>query len=199
MDEMLSFEEQLYRDMVDRAFKRSDTRSFSNGKTEHAAYLIRRFFDHAASTVRLHCGSLAKEMEGVQVYESPDLISSALDFLRRRDTRLLIVLQGRIDADSFDEHPLLGAIAGAEPAVRGTTRVYKHGIQMGIDGNRVTFPHFMVMDQKGYRIELDAKKVLASANVNDVSQSQRLAKFFDLVLLRPNEPADWAYPGNQTA
>ena len=51
MDEIVSFEEQLYRDMVDRRFKGNDPRSFNNRKPEHAAYLIGRFFDHATSTI----------------------------------------------------------------------------------------------------------------------------------------------------
>lgn len=194
MDEIVSFEEQLYREMVDRAFNGNDTRSFSNGKPEHAAYLIRRFFDHASATIRLYCGSLARTMSGVQVYESSDVISSALGFLRRENTRLLIVLQDKIDADSPDEHPLLRAIARAEPRIEGSTRVYTNGVQMGGNGNPVTIPHFMVMDQKGYRIEVDTRKVIASAKVNDVSQSQRLAQFFDQVLVRPNAPPDWAHP-----
>ena len=199
MDQMLSFEEQLYREMVDRAFKRNDTTSFSNGRPEHAAYLVRRFFDHATTSIRLYCGSLARTMDGVKVYESSDVISSALDFLRRRDTRLCIVLQNRIDARSFDEHPLLRAISGAETDVRGTTRVYTNGVQMGGNGNPVTIPHFMVMDRKGYRIEVDTRRAMASAKVNDLSQSQRLAHFFDQVLVRQNEPADWSYPANQAA
>ena len=198
MDEMLSFEELLYRDMVDRAFERNDTRSFSNGKPEHAAYLIRQFFDHATSTVRLYCGSLAKTMQGVQVYESSDVIVSVLDFLRKKDTRLLMVLQEKIDADSFDGHPLLGAIAGAESDVKGTVRVYKSAVEADGNGNPVSIPHFMVMDQKGYRIEIDPKKTMASAKVNDVTQAQRLARFFDRVLVA-NRRAEWAYPANPTA
>ncbi len=93
MDEMVSFEEQLYREMVDRAFKGNDPQSFSNGKPEHAAYLIGRYFDHARSTIRLYCGSLARAVNGIQVYASSDVIGSALDFLRRPNSRLLIVLE----------------------------------------------------------------------------------------------------------
>ena len=107
MDEIVSFEEQLYRDMVDRRFKGNDPRSFNNRKPEHAAYLIGRFFDHATSTIRLYCGNLARAMNGVQ-------------------------MEG--------------------------------------NGNPVTIPHFMVMDQKGYRIEVDTRKVIATAKVNDVSR-----------------------------
>lgn len=194
MDEMVSFEEQLYRDMVDRAFKGNDPRSFSNGKPEHAAYLIRQFFDHATSTIRLYCGSLARAINGVQVYASSDVIGSALEFLRRPHTRLLIVLENEIDAQSRDEHPLLRAIAGAEPRLGGATRVYTNGVRMGGNGNPVTIPHFMVMDQKGYRIEVDSRKVIASAKVNDLSQSQSLARFFDQVLVERNEPAVWEHP-----
>lgn len=71
---MVSFEEQLYRDMVDRAFKGNDSRSFSNGKPEHAAYLIRRFFDHATSTIRLYCGSLARAINEVDAKKSYDKV-----------------------------------------------------------------------------------------------------------------------------
>ena len=35
-----------------------------------------------------------------------------------------------------------------------------NGVQMGGNGNPVTIPHFMVMDQKGYRIEVDTRKVI---------------------------------------
>ena len=199
MDEMVSFEEQLYREMVDRAFKGNDPQSFSNGKPEHAAYLIGRFFDHARSTIRLYCGSLARAVNGVQVYASSDVIGSALDFLRRPNSRLLIVLENEIDARSRDDHPLLKAISVAEPHVRGTTRVYMNGVQMGDSGNPVKIPHFMVMDQKGYRIEVDSRKVIASAKVNDVSQSQTLARFFDQVLVERNNPAVWEHPTERAA
>ena len=199
MDELVSFDEQLYRDMVDRAFKGNDPRSFSNGKPEHAAYLIGRFFDHATSTIRLYCGSLARAMNGVQVYASSDVIGSALEFLRRPNTRLLIVLEKEIDAHSRDEHPLLRAISRAEPQVGGTTHVYTNGVQMGGNGNPVTIPHFMVMDQKGYRIEVDTRKVIASAKVNDVSQSQTLTRFFDQVLVERNKPAVWEHPTERAA
>ena len=199
MDELVSFEEQLYREMVDRAFKGNDPRSFSNGKPEHAAYLIGRFFDHARSTIRLYCGSLARAMNGVQVYASSDVIGSALDFLWRPDTRLLIVLENEIDAQSRDDHPLLKAISVAEPHVRGTTRVYTNGVRMGDTGNPVTIPHFMVMDQIGYRMEVDYRKVIASATVNDVSQSQTLARFFDQVLIERNKPVVWEHPTERAA
>ena len=199
MDETVSFEEQLYRDMVDRAFKGNDPRSFSNGKPEHAAYLIGRFFDHATSTIRLYCGNLARAINGIQVYASSDVIGSALEFLRRPNTRLLIVLENEIDAQSRDEHPLLRAISRAEPHVGGTTHVYTNGVQMGGNGNPVTIPHFMVMDQQGYRIEVDSRKVIASAKVNDVSQSQSLARFFDQVLVERNKPAVWEHPTERAA
>ena len=48
--------------------------------------------------------------------------------------------------------------------------------------------------QKGYRIEVDSRKVIASAKVNDVSQSQSLARFFDQVLVEQNKPAVWEHP-----
>ena len=138
-------------------------------------------------------------MNGVQVYASSDVIGSALEFLRQPNTRLLIVLENETDAQSRDEHPLLRAISGAEPHVRGTTHVYTNGVQMGGNENPVTIPHFMVMDQKGYRIEVDTRKVIATVKVNDVSQSQSLARFFDQVLVERNKPAVWEHPTERAA
>ena len=57
----------------------------------------------------------------------------------------------------------------------------------------------MVVDQKGYRIEVDSRKVIASAKVNDVSQSQTLARFFDQVLVDRNKPAVWEHPTERAA
>ena len=195
----LSLEERLYREMVDEAFAHDLDKSFSNGKSAHAIYLIEKFFSHAQSTIRLYSGTLArhwKEDDGgkIKIYASSNLIGSVLTFLRKDDTRLDIVVDQAIDVedgDSVGDHPLLKAIGTAEPPIRGTVRVFvDRRYEPPEDVPRA--PHFMVIDRKGFRIETDPDKAEASANVNDVPLAIRIANFFDRALVAERETT-WSH------
>ena len=182
-DEYSLRDEQLYRKMVDRAFEEKENKSFSNGRPQHAAYLMQKFFERAQSTIRLYSGCLKKQWGGVQIFESSGVIGAALEFLRQEGSRLTIVLEKDIDGGSPEDHPFLLAVKNAEPAIRGSVRVCAKTVEITPPP-----PHFMVMDKRGYRVETKADEIVASANVNDEPLAQRIASFFDGVLVSNSTP-----------
>ena len=99
-----------YYQIVDQAFQSERTRFISNGRPEHAAYLMEKFFAEAKSSVCLFSGHLSRVVGGVEVYSSKEVINAAKSFLRRSGSKLDIILAGDIDVDegeSAEDHPLL--------------------------------------------------------------------------------------------
>ena len=186
-------DEQDYFLAVDEALADSIDRLISNGKPQHAAYLIEKFLDHAQQVVRIFSGRLARTVNGVEVYGN-DKILAAIDKLLKKGASLHIVLQQDIDlrtGETWTDHPV----------AQLASRLRKKGVMNGVLDIRKAskgslaylkdkdFPyHWMVMDESAYRLETDTKKAKAHANFGDDEMAGKLARIFDRLLFEQAIP-----------
>lgn len=172
--------ERIYFEFVDRASEAAQYRVISNGQPGHAAYLIYTFLKNARERLRLYCGSLRQDVDGVKVYADPAICKEAVSFLARGG-KLDVLVEDDIhvgEGQAPRDHPLLAAI-----------------IQAGHEGDltlkRVMNPkpdiHFLVVDESAVRIETDKEKAKALANFHDVQFSQRAIQVFDQLAANAEE------------
>ena len=159
-------EPRSYYEIVDQAFESEHKRLISNGQPEHAAYLVRKFFEGAERHIRLFSGHLKRNVDDVPMFSSPDIIKAAKGFLRKPGAMLDIVLAGGIDVSEGGEpedHPLLAAIRYESNwgFLRGTLTLSMAGeVDKG-------FQHFLLMDDRAVRVETDSEKVKAIVAFGD--------------------------------
>ena len=169
-------DERLYFKMIDAAFTARNDRVISNGKPAHAVYLLHKFLDNAESNVKVLSGRLSRTFDGVLAYADPEMARAAIKFLRRRDSRLSILIADDIDVDpgqAAPDHPLLAAIERAE--INGRVTVAKADAQDRDDFDH----HFIVMDESASRVEFDTENAQAFVNLGDTGFASRLASAFD--------------------
>ena len=185
-------DERYYFETVEEVLEGRENIIISNGKPEHAVYLIHKFLTGAREAVRLFSGRLSRVYEGVLVYDRPEVAEAAQQFLRRGGKLTAIVGAG-LDVDegqSADEHPLVSA----------AREVQKQGQLRGVLDIRQAPPHaldalrkadydhhWMTMDADAYRLETDTKRIRAHVNFGDSVMTGRLVTIFDKLL----------YPGSQ--
>ena len=180
--------ERIYFGEVDRAFAASEDISISNGRPEHAIYLIHKFLTHARSVVRLFTGSLSRNHNGVVAYANPHITHAVRTFLARPASQLLVVAQKDIDVDegeSPEDHPLVLAAKEAERTgqLRGVlelSRASPDAIKALRVGN--VLHHFMLMDKRAFRLETDPHQATAFVNFGDQSTVDVLTSIFDDLL-----------------
>ena len=174
--------EAIYCKVVDDMFDSAEDFAISNGKPEHAAYLIYKFLRNAKSSVSLFSGCLEQVKDGVPIYRDPHILDAARRFLRRSGSMLRIVLQNPIDAASADQHPLVEAIWRDSEAqqTRGTLEIRQAsaGVISGLKRGEFLY-HFLVMDGRAHRVETDPHKPEAFANFGDRPYSEALEDLFD--------------------
>lgn len=189
--------EEAYKALIDRAFDHKTDLIISNGKAEHARYLIAKFIRNAEQVVRIYTGSLSRYVGDVPVYASDDVLEATRHFLSKRNSLLLIATENALDVDESGRHPLLeaaksmrtgnrelGGILWAGRASAGTVAhfgkiSYKH--------------HWQVMDEQAYRLEHDPANTKAHANFGTPEVAGSLARLFDQVLLHA-EPIEVIAP-----
>lgn len=186
--------ERLYFREIDLAQKKKLDMLISNGKPEHAAYLIDKFFRHAQSDVRLFSGQLSRTMGGVEMYGHPHIREAARG-LFKRGCRMYIVLEDPIDAPNHDpdRHPLV-TIANELKERRHLHMDSLLDIRMA-DSKSTAFlekhgylHHWMVMDDHAYRLETDTGTVKAHVNFNDEKAADALTSIFDNLLFDLGTP-----------
>ena len=170
-------QDRAYFRFIDDALRYKANRKIRNSKPAHTVYLVSRFFSCAQKNVRIYTGRLSRSVGSRRAYADPEIVRSAIEFLRREDSRLSIVILGEPDVDPgqpIDSHPLLTAIAEAE-GIRGTVCVSK-----GDPGEWKEFPyHFLIMDSEAVRIEFDGNCTDAAARFGDAHFAGRLVRIFD--------------------
>ena len=174
-------EDKAYFNAIDDALENADPRYISNGRPEHAAFLVHRFLENANKVVRIYSGGLTRSLDGVDVYGNSHIIGAARKFLRR-DGRILIAVQNDIDLPSggrIDDHPFVGS-----------TKDHCMGklvIKKAADTDKLTRFHWMVMDKSAYRLETDVEKATAHANFGTPEFAAQLALKFDTDLYAGGE------------
>ena len=182
--------DRLYRQLIDQVAADGEDRLISNGRPEHAAYLIRKFFSHASADIRLYTGRLARAFgrSEVPVYADKDVIESAKQFLRRPGTRLTILSEHALDVDfgrAAEDHPLIRSLV-KDDLKRGSLDVFR------LNQTSKSPFHFWVMDDTAYRVETDHRKAKALVNFGGGEMASQLVTLFDLLIVVSNRlvPAD---------
>ena len=170
-------EDRAYFRRIDDALKYRANRKIKNTKPAHTVYILNKFFSCARRDVRIYTGRLSRSIGALSAYADPEIVGSAIEFLRREDSRLSIVILGEPDVDPgqpIGSHPLLAAISEAD-GIRGTVRVAR-----GDTSEWKEFPyHFMIMDSEAVRIEFDGNCTDAAARFGDAHFAGRLVRIFD--------------------
>lgn len=170
-------DDRAYYRLIDDALRYRANRKIPNRKPAHTVYLLNRFFSCARRNVRIYTGRLSRTVGNVRAYADPEITGSAIEFLRRNDSCLSIVIVGEPDVDPgqpIGSHPLLAAISEAE-GIRGTVRVSR-----GNPRDWKELPHhFVIMDSEAVRIEFDGNSTDGAAKFGDAHLAGRLARIFD--------------------
>lgn len=182
--------EKLYFKQIDLALKESLDFPLSNGKPAHAVYLIDKFLRHATRHVRLYSGNLRRTWDDIDVYGHMRVLDAARVLLQRR-ADLSIVLEGEIDGGNVKEHPLIrNALKWRdEGSMKGVLDI-RQADQASIDflNDRDFNHHWMVMDERAYRLEADTGDVKAHVNFGNRVVAKALCDIFDKHLFRIAKP-----------
>ncbi len=184
-----SEEEKAYFEKVDTALAQGADLLFSNGRPQHAVYLIEKFFTHAKKEVRLFSGRLSRTVRGVEVYGN-HRIAAAVENLLTANVKLQVVLQDDIDVDAgqtWVDHPLAriearlkqaGKLSGSLDIRQSSPDSIRHLEEFSF------LNHWMVMDRTAYRLETNVRRAAAHVNFGDGKMANMLADIFDDVLFK---------------
>jgi len=173
-----------YRLLIDRLARGSVNQRIPNGHPMHAAILMESMFENARNDMRIFSGQLAGE-----TYDQPELIDAACRFLERPGARLRILLQDTLPIEELARKRLVVELAEKNSRrlgameLRTATGVYASGAAK----------HFAVMDDRGFRFEVDHPGTQAIANFNEQDAARDLSAAFDAAfrMAKPVICPDW--------
>ena len=173
-----SGEEQAYFQAVDAVFQSQEDRIISNGEPAHAVYILNKLLEGAERSVGIYTGKLAQTFNGVLAYSDPVIAESAAKLLSKENSELTIVIAGKPDVPDgqpIRKHPFLAALSKQE--IRGKLRVVEAS---ETDREEVNF-HFVVMDNKAVRIEIDTADAKAYVNFGRPDLAAKFGELLSLV------------------
>ena len=186
-------EEVFYFRYVDEMVRSERDEGLSNAKPEHAAYIIRKCLEGATEKVRVFTGRLKQHKDDIAVWADNGVIEAAREFLGKPDTQLLVVAEeGNIDADAPNAHPLIRELTNAKERgglmgkllIRTADKVSVKFLK-----ERDLCRHFVLMDNRGIRLETNPAKTQAHVNFNmNKSYSEAYGWVFDEVLFDVAQP-----------
>ena len=185
-------EEERYFRMIDTSAESEQEKIISNSVPAHAVYIIHKLLSIAQEKVDICTGSLRRSFKGVCAYADPELATAAIDFVNRGG-RLRIVILNEPDLDegqSLGQHPLLMALSEADFQEDGRVAVYKNSKE---EVAQATPYHFIVMDDKAVRLEIDPEKAEAYVSFNHKEAGKGLSDSFDWIA-KINEPPAFSVP-----
>lgn len=154
-----------YRQMIGRLARGRIDQIIPNGHPAHAAVLVEAMFDSAQRDVRIFTGSLAPE-----AYDQPYLVSAAKRFLEKPATRLRILIQKPLSRQALEQRLFFSELQDTKKVeIRTATGSYSLD-----DAN-----HFAVMDECGFRYELQHEATQAIANFRAPGIAGQLVTVFD--------------------
>ena len=163
-----------YREVIDQAIRDREDRDITNADPHHAAYIITKILEHAVTDVRIYTTKLAQSVKSIEVYASDILIDAAQSFLHKPKSRLSIL--SRRPIEDAEHHPLIAALRGDED---------RHGILTlaALKGKPDSeIPDFAVLDESGYRVEVDNRSASAVVNFGNETLATTLAGYFDAMI-----------------
>ena len=186
-------DERRYFQQVDGAHTGAADKVISNGRVEHAAYIIHKFLSHAQRKVCIFSGKLSRTYNGFSVFGNPRITEATGRFLARPESELTIVVEQELDLEPGEvaaDHPVVRAVEDAKRAGR------LHGIleirqasenDMGFLREKNFRNHWMVMDDHAYRLETNTAQAGAHVNFADRKTARALTMVFDRFLYGPGQ------------
>lgn len=161
-----------FEDRVRWASRHMDGEAFSVATPDHGRIVVARLFAVASRSVRILGGSLDS-----RVYASPEVLTSARQFLTGRDVELKILL----DVDQVDarrSHPFLQMVESFQAKV-------SVGI-LAVGAAELVDIHFIVADGLSYKLKSPKKVVSSIAAFGDRKGAENLESIFDAFLGTPD-------------
>ena len=181
--------ERRYFKIIDDALANGDDMQISNGKPQHAVYLLAKFLENASHSINMFSGRLSRYLDdgSVPAFADPHVLASACGFLER-DATLRVVLEGEPDVgpgtQDPERHPLVQVareLAGTG-RLRGSLDVRKVKDRALEALHQAKFDHhWMVMDGSAYRLELEPATTKAFANFGDAEYAEELEELFTVL------------------
>lgn len=155
-----------------------------NGSAVHAVQLMTTMFNFAQRSILLFTGSLmackppAKGGQAATpIYADEGLVKSATAFLGKKKTEFRVITEEPVKGMAY--HPLITAIKAlaASKGMKGSFSIAT--LNSGYrDKNPLKGHHFMLMDDRGYRLEVSHENAEAYANFNDKKDCGLLRRVF---------------------
>jgi len=187
-----TYEQQAYCDLVDEILLNRTDKEISNGKPEHAVYLMSKLFGLATTKIRLYSDHLKHAVpviggidgDVIDLYGEKEVIKNAIEFLKSPSASLEIVIEN--DIANLEQHQLVKTIKKAKEQglIQGKFEIKKinqSGLKWLKDNDFLN--HFLVADDHAYRIEIDDNpmnyQARANFNSNSTGYASGLLGLFD--------------------
>ncbi|MEC8325895.1 MAG: hypothetical protein VX100_07345 [Pseudomonadota bacterium] len=193
-------EQRFYCESVDHFATHRENQYISNGKAEHAIYLISKLFGMADNQLRIYSDRLKHTLtkedrddsgEPLDFYGHPELIKKAKRFLTKPGFKFTVVVENGLDDPQA--HPLIKLVKSLEKQgtlkadceFRQLTEEAKAELVTEEFGN-----HFIVADEQAYRCELndDQHNYSAGANFGAPKTAALLAEIYDSFHIENSTP-----------
>ena len=172
--------ENEYRLVVDEAVGNATDMPISNGRPEHAVYLMQKMLEDAKEVVRIFSGKLTREFEGVSAYGGDEILDAARAFLSRGG-KMKVLLEKPIDVDrgqNWTDHPLVKMALSVSNSSHFEVKQVPDKELEELREAKVLY-HWITVDQRAYRLELDTEKAKAIANFGNPKTARALVVLFD--------------------
>ena len=112
--------ERRYFKIIDDALANGDDMQISNGKPQHAVYLLAKFLENASHSINMFSGRLSRYLDdgSVPAFADPHVLASARGFLER-DATLRVVLEGEPDVGPGTQDPERHPAGASRTGARG--------------------------------------------------------------------------------
>ncbi|MXY54208.1 MAG: hypothetical protein F4Y86_16995 [Gammaproteobacteria bacterium] len=178
--------ERTYFEIVNGALKAQENLTISNGKPQHAVYLLRTFLANAKRSLRMYSGALARYIDGghVAAFDNPHVLHAAETMLTRPNATMAVMIEQSLDVEeggSPDDHPLirLAKRMKSERRLRGNLEISQATEAVKSALKEADFRHhWMVMDGSAYRLETDPSLARATVNFGDPRSARALDTMF---------------------
>lgn len=161
-----------YKKLIGRLAEKRVNQRVPNGLPEHAAVLLETMFSYAVAEMRIFSGDLHEI-----VFGKPPVLEAVSVFTSRPYSKLQILLQRPKDESWMGSHPLIVRMREIAQSnrVHGTFEIRNAAGSYASPKAH----HFSVMDNDGYRFELDHDNTKAVANFNEPKVARNLINAFD--------------------
>ncbi|MFZ2269438.1 MAG: hypothetical protein WAV95_17835 [Azonexus sp.] len=161
-----------YDKFINKLAETSDTRTITNGSSSHALSILRSVFKHSKNYVKIFTGRLCET-----VYNDDTLLIEAANFISKGGKLEILIQEGGIAA--IAGHKFLESI---KKNCNDTKDINSRLIIKGLDDSHVLSKadvHFLVADDKIYRVEDDITNKTAVGCFNDPERSMKLNAIFE--------------------